>query len=206
MWHPINGDAFLCTKQPAESLVNWSAFLLLPTCALVTSPLAPPPQNPSSARHGVTRRGFVSGLTATGLISLSDSVFGGVGYRDLVSWLRKHGCEYKSDSQELFKRMGFNTLCNNTDDHLKNHGFLRVNSQWKLSPLYDIVPSHETGTEGRQLLLAVGIRGREASIENAISEAHLFGLKPKEATEMVSHILSIALSTLKNYFLSQEGG
>lgn len=47
----------------------------------------------------------------------------------------------KEQKQELFRRMIFNGLFGNTDDHLRNHAFLRINGEWKFSPAYDLTPN-----------------------------------------------------------------
>lgn len=47
----------------------------------------------------------------------------------------------KEQKQELFRRMLFNGLFGNTDDHLRNHVFLRINGEWQLSPAYDLTPN-----------------------------------------------------------------
>jgi serine/threonine-protein kinase HipA len=65
------------------------------------------------------------------------------------------------DARELWRRMVFNILCNNTDDHLRNHGFLWDAGKhgWRLSPLYDVVPFPQVGQE-RYLAIGVGRQGQ----------------------------------------------
>ena len=63
-------------------------------------------------------------------------------YLDIADAIRQFGASPKEDLLELWKRIVFSILISNTDDHLRNHGFLYVNQKgWKLSPLYDVNPS-----------------------------------------------------------------
>jgi serine/threonine-protein kinase HipA len=79
--------------------------------------------------------------------------------------------------------MIFNILCNNNDDHLRNHGFLWDGSGWRLSPGFDMVSFPQVGTE-RDLAIGVGRGGRRATIENALSDIAGFGLSRSEAVSM----------------------
>ena len=76
--------------------------------------------------------------------------------------------------------MLFNILCNNTDDHLRNHGFLWDGNGWRLSPAYDIVPYPQVSLE-RDLAIGVGRNGRQATLKNALSDAASFGLSQYQA-------------------------
>jgi len=65
-------------------------------------------------------------------------------YLEIADAIRQFGATPKEDLLELWKRIVFSILISNTDDHLRNHGFLYVNQKgWKLSPLYDINPSND---------------------------------------------------------------
>jgi serine/threonine-protein kinase HipA len=84
--------------------------------------------------------------------------------------------------------MVFNIICSNTDDHLRNHGFLYAgNGLWQLSPLYDVLPFPQS-TNSWSLALIVGEEGRTATISNALSAAALFGLRANEANAIVEQI------------------
>jgi serine/threonine-protein kinase HipA len=80
--------------------------------------------------------------------------------------------------------MVFNILCNNNDDHLRNHGFLWDGKGWRLSPGYDIVPFPQVGLE-RDLAIGVGREGRRATLHNALSDVASFGLSRGEAIPIV---------------------
>jgi serine/threonine-protein kinase HipA len=73
-----------------------------------------------------------------------------------------------------------NIPCNNTDDHLRNHGFLWDGKGWRLSPAYDIVPYPQVSLE-RDLAIGVGRNGRQATLKNALSDAASFGLSLPQA-------------------------
>jgi serine/threonine-protein kinase HipA len=76
--------------------------------------------------------------------------------------------------------MLFNVLIGNTDDHLRNHAVINFGSGYRLSPAFDVMPWPVTGGERLQAL-GVGREGRLATIENAITDCALFGLKSDEA-------------------------
>ncbi len=108
-------------------------------------------------------------------------------YRDLAEVLRRFGSDPRRDLRELFRRMAFNILVGNDDDHLRNHAFLFDGRGWRLSPLYDVVPRPHVGSNGR-LVLAVGARGHEATLANALTGAAAFGLKPDEAVGLLEEL------------------
>ncbi len=108
-------------------------------------------------------------------------------YRDLAEVLRRFGSEPRRDLRELFRRMAFNILVGNDDDHLRNHAFLFDGRGWRLSPLYDVVPRPHVGSNGR-LVLAVGERGHEATLANALTGATAFGLNPDEAAALLEEL------------------
>ena len=59
---------------------------------------------------------------------------------DLVSFIKQYGAAPKKDLQELWRRIVFNMAVSNTDDHLRNHGFLLLKEGWRLSPVFDVNP------------------------------------------------------------------
>ena len=108
-------------------------------------------------------------------------------YRDLAEVLRRLGSDPRHDLRELFRRMAFNILVGNDDDHLRNHAFLFDGRGWRLSPLYDVVPRPHLGSNGR-LILAVGERGHDATLANALTGAATFGLKREEAAALLEDL------------------
>ena len=88
----------------------------------------------------------------------------------------------------------------NDDDHLRNHGFIRDPrlSGWRLSPLYDVVPRPGVAHE-RQLHLSVGERGRQASLDNAITLRAAFSLERPEAIAVIAQVVQ-CVANWRNFF------
>lgn len=87
-------------------------------------------------RDGDRRIPFLSALAMMGA---RDGVAGS--YPDMVDALSRHGAHAKADAQQLFRRVVFNVMISNVDDHLRNHGFLwQDRTGWLLSPAYDLNP------------------------------------------------------------------
>lgn len=134
------------------------------------------------------RLGFVSGLTMVGCDETESRT---KAYTDLAQAVRKH-CHtsvIRADNAELFKRMVYNVLVSNDDDHLRNHGFVwepRLTG-WRLSPLYDVLPRASHATE-RVLHLGLGPQGRLATLDNALATHEMFTLSRDTACEMVAGI------------------
>ena len=90
-------------------------------------------------RNGNTRIPFLSAMSMLNAIDNDSQTHS---YLDIADAIRQNGATPKEDLKELWKRIVFSILISNTDDHLRNHGFLYVNEAgWKLSPLYDVNPS-----------------------------------------------------------------
>ncbi|WCM94430.1 type II toxin-antitoxin system HipA family toxin [Acidovorax sp. NCPPB 2350] len=88
--------------------------------------------------------------------------------------------------EELFKRMVFNILVDNTDDHERNHSLrLGFDGYYELTPAYDVVPTLQN--LGYQAL-SVGTAGAESSLDNALTELNEFGIRPRRATELVQQV------------------
>ncbi len=92
---------------------------------------------------------------------------------------------------ELYRRMIFNILVRNTDDHPRNHGILFQGNQAALSPAYDIVPAltRPGVTTDFRLAMSVGNQGREALLENALSQAEQFGLLKGQAKGIINELV-----------------
>lgn len=111
-----------------------------------------------------------------------------LGYPELSQLLRRlsEAVQVKSQQEQLFRRMVFNILIDNTDDHEKNHAMVRQqNGYYLLSPAYDVLPTAQ-GLRYQQM--RVGKDASASTIENALSEAHQFGLTPKVALQIVKDI------------------
>ncbi len=111
-----------------------------------------------------------------------------LGYPQLSQLLRRLAPADRIAQQQLqlFRRMVFNILMDNTDDHEKNHALIRLaDGTWELSPAFDVVPSAQ-GLGYQQLV--VGNAGSESTLSNALSQARQFGLKRPAATEVVREL------------------
>ena len=83
---------------------------------------------------------FASAMTLLGYkdgISFQDDV----SYLELAEFIIRKGANVDADLQELFRRIVFSICISNTDDHLRNHGFILTQGGWTLSPAYDINPN-----------------------------------------------------------------
>lgn len=114
----------------------------------------------------------------------------GSSYLDIVSFLKSYGANPKQDIVELWKRIVFNMAVNNTDDHLRNHGFILTKSGWVLSPLYDVNPF----PFGDELSLNVDSNDNRVSADLAIKSASYYNLKEQEAIEYANEIIGIVNS------------
>ena len=111
-----------------------------------------------------------------------------MGYPELSQLIRRLGRpdHLRAQQHELFRRMVFNILIDNTDDHEKNHALVRgEDGYYALSPAFDVLPAVQ-GLGYQQM--RVGAQGHEASIANALSEARAFGLTSAQAKPIVADI------------------
>lgn len=112
-------------------------------------------------------------------------------YIFLAEEMRRFCAYAKTDVQELFKRMVFNALISNTDDHPRNHAFVAKNKEWHLSPGYDLTPNPLRSVERRDLALVCGENGRFANADNLISNCGAFLLKKEEAQTIIQDMQNI---------------
>jgi hypothetical protein len=113
-----------------------------------------------------------------------------MGYPELAQLIRRlgHPDQVRAQQQELFRRMVFNILIDNTDDHEKNHALVRgADGFYALSPAFDLLPSAQ-GLGYQQM--RVGALGHESSMDNALSQARAFGLTDAQAQLTVAEIVS----------------
>lgn len=88
-------------------------------------------------RNNGVRTHFASAMNLLGYKD-GDGARTGASYLDLVDLIERYGATPKEDLEELWRRIVFNVCVTNTDDHLRNHGFLLSEQGWKLSPAYDL--------------------------------------------------------------------
>jgi serine/threonine-protein kinase HipA len=116
------------------------------------------------------------------------------GYPEFAQLLRRRGVtagdRYVADMHELFRRMVFNILIDNTDDHEKNHALLATDAQqYVLAPAYDVLPSGQA--LGFQQM-RVGEQEADSTVANALSMAQLFELSAEEAVSEVRRVARVA--------------
>ena len=119
-----------------------------------------------------------------------------LGYPELARILRRVGIVEdginQRDARELFRRMVFNILVDNTDDHEKNHSLLVVHpfdhGRLQLAPAYDVLPSNSG--QGYQEFIC-GADGRDSTLDNAMSQCEAFGLLPAEAAAETLAVIEV---------------
>lgn len=101
-------------------------------------------------------------------------------YAAIAEVAKKISSNYKADVGELYVRMALNVLLHNTDDHLKNHGFIKdvKGDGYRLSPLFDVVSQRTTDNNH---FIHIGPKGREGTLENLLAGARSMGLSSKFA-------------------------
>jgi len=129
---------------------------------------------------------FASAMTLLGYTD-GTKAQDGVSYLELVEFLMQNGANVGEDLTKLWTRIVFNICVSNTDDHLRNHGFLLTQSGWVLSPAYD-VNAIENGTG---LTLNIDENDNSQSIGLALEVAPYFRLNPNKAQEIVDHISEV---------------
>jgi serine/threonine-protein kinase HipA len=112
-------------------------------------------------------------------------------YPELVDVLTQHGAQATIDAHELYRRMVFNVLISNVDDHLRNHGFLWTGRNgWTLSPAYDLNP---TPAEVHQRILTTNISLDDGTcdLDLVMSVAAYFGLAAIPARAIIKEVATV---------------
>lgn len=112
-------------------------------------------------------------------------------YVVLAEELRRICSQPKQDAPELYRRMVFNALISNDDDHPRNHAIIAMNNDWKLSPAYDLTPSTPISIQNRDLALACGDQGRTASAQNLLTQCIRFHVEPNDAKKLIDDMEQI---------------
>ncbi|MCX6983388.1 MAG: HipA domain-containing protein [Lentisphaerae bacterium] len=134
-------------------------------------------------RRSGKRIHFASAMTLLGR-SDGDNYATGCSYLDIAEFIIRHGASPKEDLEELWQRIVFNIAISNTDDHLRNHGFLLMQQGWRLSPAYDINPD----PHGIGLALNISMDDNSLDFELALSVAAQFRVKIPQAQDTVKKI------------------
>ncbi len=128
-----------------------------------------------------------------------------ISYLDIIGFIQQHGDKncINADLEELWRRIVFGISIKNTDDHLRNHGFILGTHGWRLSPAYDINPV-PTGTG---LTLNISDEDNSLDIQLALNVADFFRVekrKAKEITENIKGIVSSWQSIASKHALSRR--
>ena len=127
---------------------------------------------------------FASAMT---LLGYSDGAEG-VSYLNLAEFIMQNGVNVKDDLEELWRRIVFNIAVKNTDDHLRNHGFLLTPRGWILSPAFDVNPVYY----GRGLTLNISETDNILDFDLAASVAKYFRVSANKATAIISKVKQAA--------------
>lgn len=189
----IDGEPWLVKFSEGEALdtelVEHAAMTLAARCAI---DVAPTRALPVGGRHAVAIRRFDRAgerrLHAVSAHVALRAVGEELGYPQFAQLLRRlaPAAQIARQQEQLFRRMVFNILVDNTDDHEKNHALLRQpDGTWLLAPAFDVVPAAQG--LGYQALV-VGDAGAESTLENALSQARSFGLRLPAAKAIVEEV------------------
>jgi serine/threonine-protein kinase HipA len=138
-----------------------------------------------------TRARYLSALT---LLDAEELPSPNWSYLKLADELRRRSVEPDADRRELFQRMAFNALVSNGDDHPRNHAIIAWGrDDWRLSELFDVVPTGHPSTRERHLALIAGRYGRIACRENLVSAASDFRVTPEEAHAIIDRMKRLLL-------------
>ena len=133
-------------------------------------------------RNGEERVPFLSAMSMLGA-SDNDRVHS---YTEIAEVLAQHGAQPDKDMEELWRRMVFGIAISNTDDHLRNHGFLYQETGWVLSPVYDLNPNSEKSN----FMTSIDHTGAASTIELALNTTEEFRLSRKRAIEILEQVIS----------------
>jgi len=152
-------------------------------------------------REGTRRIPFLSAMSMLGARDQEPR-----SYLEIVDALRQHGASPKRDIEALWRRLAFNVLISNTDDHLRNHGFLyEGQAGWRLSPAYDLNPM-PIDLKPRVLSTMITEDDSTASLDLAMEVAGYFELDAARAKALgreVAHAVSMWRKEATHYGLSK---
>jgi serine/threonine-protein kinase HipA len=134
-----------------------------------------------------SRRGFISAMTLT---RTTDG--GSADYLELAEAIADHGGAVTADLRQLWRRIAFSLAINNTDDHLRNHGFLRTAGGWQLSPVFDVNPNPEVSA---QRVTSIGFEtSRGAGLDALLRHVRDFALTRAGAERILTEVLQASAS------------
>lgn len=129
---------------------------------------------------------FISAMTALGKKD-GDDASNGVSYLDIASFISSYSASPHEDLFELWKRIVFNICVSNTDDHLRNHGFILLKGGWRLSPLYDVNPN----LYKEYSALNITYDDNYLSFDLALDASKYFEVEREMAIEIINNMVKI---------------
>ncbi len=145
---------------------------------------------------------FASAMTMLGYQD-GQGFHDGASYFELADFIIKNGANVDNDLEQLWRRIVFNICVSNTDDHLRNHGFVLSNKGWSLSPAFDINPV-ETGTG---LKLNISENDNSLNLDLALDIHEFFRLKNTHSKEIIKEVIKSVTdwkSVAQKYGISRE--
>ena len=126
---------------------------------------------------------YASAMTMLGYID-GNNFQDGVSYLEIVDFLTKNGANIESDLTELWQRIVFNMFVSNTDDHLRNHGFILTEKGWILSSAFDINPNED----GSGLSLNISLDDNSLDLDIPLEVADYFRLTNERGLKIIENI------------------
>jgi serine/threonine-protein kinase HipA len=137
-------------------------------------------------RKGAIRIPFLSAMTMMGAKDGEHS-----SYPEIVDALAQHGAQGKKDAHALYRRVVFNVLVSNVDDHLRNHGFLWLGKAgWSLSPAYDLNPV-PADLKARVLTTNIDLDEGTCSLDLLEAASEFFALKLSQARAVIKEVATV---------------
>jgi serine/threonine-protein kinase HipA len=123
---------------------------------------------------------FASAMTMLGYVDMQQ----GASYLEIAEFISRYGCQVDRDLEELWRRLVFSICVSNTDDHLRNHGFVLQPQGWVLSPAYDLNPNEQ----GQGLTLNITEDDNALDLTLALGVAKYFRLTERRAQQVLQEV------------------
>lgn len=137
-------------------------------------------------RQGAVRVPFLSAMAMLGAKAGERR-----SYPEIVDALAEHGAQRQQDAHALYRRVVFNVLISNVEDHLRNHGFLWLGKPgWSLSPAYDLNPV-PTDVKARVLTTNIDLDEGTCSVDLLEAASEYFALTPVQARSVIGEVASV---------------
>ena len=133
-------------------------------------------------RNGDERVHYASAMTMIGAKDGEENH----SYLEIAEFIAAHSVDPIADLHELWGRMAFSTIIGNTDDHLRNHGFLLTERGWRLSPMFDVNPNPHGGVSA-------------LDIGDLFDDSEYYRLTKKEAKQRYDEMYSLIKDLAPNF-------